>query len=99
VKLLSATFLAKLFVDTIGALDPFGGRVYLPSPSRFIATFVLWGLFGFAAAFGRSAATLAGRLSVVVLLAAMFIGPFGGKAVRWLDGVTRFFPAENGGSS
>lgn len=98
-KLLSATFIAKLFVDAIGAIDPFGGNVYLPSPRKFLATFMLWGLFGFAAAFGRGASVLAGRLSVVVLLTAIVIGPFGGKLVAFLNGVTRFFPAENGGHS
>jgi len=99
VKLLAATFLAMIAVNTIGALDPFGGGVQLPSPRKYIATFLLWSIFGFAAAFGRSAAVLAGRLSAVVLLTAMVTGPFGPKAVAFLNGVTRFFPAEQGGTS
>jgi hypothetical protein len=98
VKSLAATFLAMLFVDTIGAVDPFGGRVYLPSPRVYLATFLLWGVLGIAAGFGDNAARVAGRLSSVVLLTAAVVGPFGKKAIGFLEAATRSFPAATEGT-
>lgn len=89
-KTLAATFLAMLFVDTIGALDPFGGKVYLPSPRQYLATFTLWGLLGMFAAFGDQQARLAGRLSLLVLMTATVLGPFGRKALKFFEGAARF---------
>lgn len=86
-KALAATFLAKIFVDTIGAIDPFGGKVYLPSPARYMATFLLWGILGIVAGFGPNAARVAGRIGAVTLLAAAVLGPFGAKAVGFLETV------------
>lgn len=97
-KTLASTFTAMLFVDTIGAVDPFGGKVYLPSPRQYLATFLLWGIFGLMAGFGSRAARLAGRLSALTLLTAAVVGPFGGKAIRFLEGSTAFFPASQGGT-
>lgn len=98
-KLLATTFFAMLAVDTIGAVDPFGGKVYLPSPRQYLATFLLWGIMGLAAGVSDNAARLAGRLSLLMLLTATVIGPFGRKAVRFLNATTAFFPTEQGGSS
>lgn len=97
-KVLASTLLAMLFVDTMGAVDPFGGKVYLPSPRQYLATWLLWGIFGIVAGFGPRAAQLAGRLSIVTLITAAVVGPFGAKAVRFLEGSTAFFPAEQGGT-
>lgn len=88
-KSLAATFLAMLFVDTIGAIDPFGpAKVFLPSPRHYLATFLLWGLLGIVAGFGENAARVAGRLSSVVLLAAAVLGPFGKKFVAFVEGAS-----------
>jgi hypothetical protein len=96
-KSLAASFLAMLFVDTIGAVDPFAGTpTYLPSPRSYLATFLLWGLLGLVAGFGDSAARLAGRTGAVVLLTAAVIGPFGRKAVGFVEGVAT---ATSGGTS
>ena len=84
-RLLATTFFAMLLVDTIGAVDPFGGKVYLPSPRQYLATFLLWTIFGIGAGFGPNASRYVGRLSVVVLMTAAFVGPFGRKAVRFLN--------------
>jgi hypothetical protein len=93
VKTLAATFCAMLFVDTIGAIDPFGGKVYLPSPRHYLATFLLWGLLGLVAGVGDRASRLAGRLSAVVLLSAAVLGPFGKKAIAFLNAAAKTFPA------
>jgi hypothetical protein len=98
VKTLASTFMAMLFVDTIGAVSPFGGKVYLPSPRQYLATFLLWGIYGVLAGFGDRTARLAGRLSVVTLITAAVVGPFGRKAVAFLEGSTAFFPATDGGT-
>ena len=90
---LAATFVGMLFVDTIGAVDPFGGKVYLPSPRVYLATFLLWGMLGFMAGFGPRASRLAGRLGSLTLLTAMVVGPFGPKAVAFLNGTASAFPA------
>lgn len=95
-KTLAATFLAKLFVDTIGAIDPFGGRIYLPAPARYLATFLLWGVLGIASGFGPNASRVAGRLSAVVLLAAMVLGPFGAKAISFLKTASALYPSSEG---
>jgi len=92
-KTLAATFLAMLFVDTLGALDPFGGKVYLPSPRQYVATFTLWGLLGLFSGFGDGASRLAGRLSAVVLLTATVLGPAGPKIVSFLNSASEAFPA------
>jgi hypothetical protein len=97
-KSLAATFVAMLFVDTIGAVDPFGGKVYLPSPRNYLATFLLWGLLGLMAGFGDNAARLAGRISALVLLTAAVIGPFGKKAVAFVEGVAGGYPTPQGGT-
>lgn len=84
-KTLAATFVAMLFVDTIGGIDQ---RHPLPSPRRYLATFLLWGLLGLVVGFGERAARLAGRLSAVVLLTAVVVGPFGKRAVGLIQNVT-----------
>lgn len=82
-KTLAATFVAKIFVDAIGGLDPFGGKVYLPSPARFMATFLLWSVLGVVAGVGPNASRIAGRIAAITLLAAAVLGPFGGKAIAF----------------
>jgi hypothetical protein len=99
VKALAATFLAMLFVDTIGAIDPYKGRVYLPSPRVYVATFLLWGVLGVVAGFGEHASRLAGRIGAVVLLVATVIGPFGKKAVGFVNATSKAFPATQEGTS
>ena len=97
-KTLAATFVAMCFVDTIGALDPFGGKVYLPSPRTYVATWLLWGCLGILAGFGARASRLAGRIAAVVLLTAAVVGPFGSKAVGFLSATAGAFPATTEGT-
>lgn len=95
-NVLASTFLAKLFVDTIGSLDPFGGKVYLPSPRAYLATLLLWGLLGVVAGFGQGAARLAGRLALLVLLTAAVLGPFGKKFVSFLEAAAHYTAPQEG---
>lgn len=99
-KLLATTLVAALAVETIGAVDPFGpGKVYLPAPRRYLATWLLWFVLGLASATGAAGTRLAGHLSLLVLLTMVVIGPFGRKVIGFLDSAGRFFPVEQGGSS
>ena len=93
-KALAASFLAMIFVDTVGALDPFGGKVYLPAPRAYVATFLLWGLLGILAGFGENASRLAGRIGAVTLLTAAVLGPFGKKAVTFITNASKALPQE-----
>jgi hypothetical protein len=92
-KTLSATMLAAIAVQTIGALDPYGGKKYLPSPRRYVATLLLWGILGLAAQTGPNAAKFSVRLALLVLLTMFFVGPFASKAVAFLNKVAQAFPS------
>jgi hypothetical protein len=94
VKLLAATFLAQLAILTVGAVDPFGGKVYLPSPRRYVATWLLWFVLGLLSVLGDGVKKAAGRLAALVVLATLLSETIGKKAVTFLDGVASAFPAE-----
>lgn len=99
-KPLAATFLAMLFVDTIGSFSPFADRpTFLPPPRAYLATFLLWGILGLVAGFGDNAARLAGRISTLVLVTAAVVGPFGKRAVGFIEGATQALPATPEGTS
>ena len=93
-RLLGTTFTAALAVQTIGAIDPAGGPVALPSPRRYVATFVVWFVLGLAADFGGRAARAAATFSGLVLLTMLVVGPFGRKALTFLQGVSSRYQAQ-----
>jgi hypothetical protein len=98
-KRLAATHAAALAVQTVGALDPFGkGKVALPSPRVYVAIFVLWSLLGLVAQGSERLARAAANLSVLVLLTAAVMGPFGAKLTGFLQFSARNFPAQEPGS-
>lgn len=80
------TYLAMTTVQTVGSIDSVHR---LPAPKQFAAISVLWGILFLIAdtGFGK----LAARLSVLVLLTGMVLGPFGQVAVRFLNKVTNTF--------
>lgn len=84
-KILAITFIAALALRTLGALDPFGGKVYLPSPRGYVATWLLWFVLGLAAAVGPRASRLAGQLSALVVLTMLVTGSSGRKLVSFLN--------------
>jgi hypothetical protein len=97
-KPLATTLTTALAIDTLGGVDAAGGR-YLPAPSRYVATWTLWFVLGLVAGIGPRAARAAWQLSVLVLLAKLVIGGAGGKVVGFLNGVARFYPSPQGGTS
>lgn len=96
-KSLAASYIAMLFIDTIGGgVKPFDGvPSYLPSPRRYLATFFLWGLFGLVAGVGPRAARLASRGGWITVLTATFVGPAGSRIVGFLGYAGGFFDTIN----
>lgn len=91
-KTLGATLSAALAVNTIGAIDPFGGsKVYLPAPRSYAATWIVWWVLGLVASAGPQPARLAGRFSFLVLLAMAMLGPFGAKAVAAFESLAGMY--------
>lgn len=86
---LAATFLAAILIETIGAVDPLGGGPQLPSPRRIAATCTVWFVLGLAGSLGHTAARAAAQLSLLVLLTMLVVGPFGKKALTFLQGVSQ----------
>lgn len=96
-KTLGATLSASLFVQTVAAVSGEGGEATLPSPSQYVATWVVWGVLGFVASLGERAARFAAQFSVLILLTMIVTGPFGPKAVGFFNAIARRYPANSGG--
>jgi hypothetical protein len=97
VKTLAATFLASMLVQTIAAIDPYGpAPVYLPQPSRYVATWLLWFLMGIGAALSDTLARIVRAMSIVILLTQMVAGGFAKKAIAFFKLVSTNFPATAG---
>lgn len=83
-KVLAVTFVGMLFVDTLGAITQ-AGKAQLPSPRRYLATFLLWGILGMVAATSPRAARASAQLALLVLTTAAVAGPFGKRLVGFLN--------------
>jgi hypothetical protein len=114
-KTLAVTFWAMIVVQAIGTVDfnprGDGQRVRkLPAPRNFVAAVVLWSLLGLFAELGPGQARVAGRLSSLVVVTAVFVGLHspgtpsgtpGERLIGFFEAVSRAFapPGEGGGSS
>ncbi len=98
-KTLGAPLTASLFVQTVGAIDPRGGAVTLPSPAQYVATWVVWGVLGLVAGLGDRAARFASQMSVLILTTMVVGGPFGQKAVAFFNSVARLYPTNPKGAT
>ncbi len=89
-RTLSATFWAMVLVQTIGSTDIFtDGPRKLPAPKQYVAIGVLWAILHLFE--GTRLERPAAALSVVVLLAAAVLGPFGVVALSFLAYVSGRF--------
>lgn len=94
-RVIWATFLMMITVQTVSSID---GQHRLPAPKRFVAISVVWGTLFFAAEIGLG--KLAARLSLLILLTAMVVGPFGKLVINFLTTITKTFaipPAQDSG--
>lgn len=100
-RTISATGWAMALVQTIGSTDIFSpGPRKMPAPKQFVAIAVLWSILHMASEtrFARAAA----HLSILVLLTAMVLGPFGPQLIAFLGFVGQRFslaPASPGGGA
>ena len=83
-KVLAVTFVLMIFLDTLGAIQTLG-KVQLPSPRRYLATFLLWGILGLVAGLHPRAARASSQLSILVTLTALVLGQ-GGRTAAKLTG-------------
>lgn len=89
-RVIESTFFVMLIVQTVGSIDT---KHRLPAPRQFVAVSVLWGILFLMADTAMS--KLAARLSVLVVLTGMVIGPFGKVAIGFLNKVAQDFqPAQ-----
>lgn len=98
-RTLSATFWTMIVVQTLGSTDIFtAGPRKLPAPKQFVAIGVLWGIFHLFE--GSKYERVFASLSILVVLSAAVLGPFGGVALGFLSYVSSRFslaPAGSGG--
>jgi len=85
-RVIQSTWLAMLTLQTIGSVD---AKHKLPAPKAYVAISALWGILFLAADTGY--AKVAARLSVLVLLTASVLGPFGQRLIALLNTVSTQF--------
>lgn len=89
-RVIQSTFFVMIVIQTIGTVDT---KHRLPAPRQFVAVSVLWGILFLLA--DTTMNKLAARLSVLVVLTGMVIGPFGRVAIGFLNAVAKNFqPAQ-----
>ncbi len=79
-RVITATLFAMIATQTVGSVD---AKHRLPSPRQYVAITVLWGILLLMADTGLG--KLAARLSTLILLTGMVLGPFGSTAVGFLN--------------
>lgn len=87
---LQASMWLMIATQTMGAMDlPGHGPRKLPAPKAYVATIILWAIFGLGADAGLDRPVVA--TSWVTVLAAMVIGPFGKTLTNFLGTVATTF--------
>lgn len=93
------TFWAMVLVQTLGSVDIFtAGPRKMSAPRQYVAIGTLWAILSLAA--GTRYGRLAAHLSILTLLTAMVLGPFGPQFLAFLTLVGQRFslaPASPGG--
>lgn len=85
-RVIQTTYFLMLIIQTVGSIDT---KERLPAPRQFVAISVLWGLLFLMA--DTSLNKLAARLSALIVLTGMVIGPFGKVAVKFLNRIASEF--------
>lgn len=85
-RVIFATFIAMITVQTVSSID---GQHRLPAPKKFVAIGTAWGVLFLMVDFGLG--KVAARLSLLILLTGMVVGPFGRLTIRFLNTITDTF--------
>jgi hypothetical protein len=93
-RVILATWFAMIAATTIGSVD---SKRKLPAPKNYAAVSVLWGILFLMHDTGLG--RLAARLSLLVLLTASVIGPFGKRFITFLEMVAKRFAVAPGTGS
>lgn len=85
-RVIFGTFFVMIVIQTYNAID---GQHRLPAPRKFVAIGAVWGVLFLLAdvGFGK----LAARLSMLILLTALVVGPFGNLLLRFFRTITDTF--------
>jgi hypothetical protein len=89
-KTLQTTLLTMIVLQTVGTVD---SRRRMPAPKQYVAVGVAWGILFLVADLGQG--KFAARLSLLMLLPAMILGPFGRRFVVFLEIVARRFAVDS----
>lgn len=85
-----ATWLAMLTLQTVGTID---AKHKMPAPKQYVAISVLWGTFFLLADMGYG--KFSARFSVLVLLTASVLGPFGQRLIDFVNMISKRFGGVN----
>ena len=89
-RVILATFFAMLTLQTVGTID---AKHKLPAPKQFVAISVLWASLFLIADMGYAKA--AARFSLLLLLAASVVGPFGQRLIDFVNMIASRFGGVN----
>lgn len=89
-KTLQGTLLLMVVLQTVGTIDT---QRKMPAPKQYAAITVLWGIFFLGADLGAERVMRA--LSMLVILPAIVIGPFGKRMLAFIETVSYYFQADN----
>lgn len=88
-KQLESSMWITIFLQTIGSVDlPGTGARKMPSPHAYVSIIVVWTILGF---FSGSWQRAAAGLGWLMVLVSMVLGPFGNRAVGFLNFVGKNF--------
>lgn len=91
---LTTSFWLMLGIQTIGSVDmPGKGARKMPSPRQYVAIFVTWIVLQFVSGIGAGAERAAAAMGWLVVLAGMVVGPFGKRAIDFLNNIAQNFPS------
>lgn len=83
-RIIESTFWVMVVLQTIGSIDmPGAGARKMPAPRQYVAIVVLWAILGLAADTGLRRP--ASRFALLLVLVGMVLGPFGQRAVSFLN--------------
>lgn len=85
-RVIFGTFMAMIVIQTYNSVDE---KHRLPAPKKFVAISAVWGVLFLAVDIGWG--KVAARLSLLILLTSLVVGPFGTLLIRFFNTITDKF--------